>query len=209
MFDIGHYLSFDYIKKQQFIFESYRDQNLWFTMGVYFMIYILVTTMSLPGAAALTLLGGSLFGLMQGIILVSLASTCGATFAYLISRFLFRESIEKKFKNKFKTFNKGIEKEGLFYLFTLRLIPAFPFFIVNLLAGLTSIKIVPYALVSQIGMLPGTFVYVNAGTKLSQIDSTKDILSLPLLSSFILLGLFPFIIKFVVNQVKQKRGIQQ
>ncbi len=208
-FDLHTYLNFETIKAKQADFQAYADQNPMMATGGFLLIYILVAAMSLPGAAILTLLGGALFGILKGTILVSFASTIGATLAFLASRYLLRDMITSKFGDKLKVINDGVAKEGGFYLFTMRLIPAFPFFLVNLVMGLTPIKTLTYFFVSQIGMLPGTLVYVNAGTQLAQLDSLKGILSPKLLFSFMLLGLFPLIAKKSMsyfNKFKTAKG---
>ncbi len=194
-FDLHTYLSFDTIKEKQAHFQNFASEKPLVAMGGFLLIYILVAAMSLPGATILTLLGGALFGLLKGTLLVSFASTIGATLAFLASRYLLRDMILNKFGDKLKVINNGVKKEGGFYLFTMRLIPAFPFFLVNLVMGLTPIKTLTYFFVSQIGMLPGTLVYVNAGTQLAQLDSINGILSPKLILSFALLGLFPLIAK--------------
>ncbi len=202
--DLHTYLNFETIKQKQSLFQDYKNANPWLAAGGFFIIYVIVTAVSLPGAAILTLLGGALFGLMYGTLLVSFASTLGATCAFLASRFLFRDAIVAKFGDKLKVINEGVEKEGGFYLFTLRLIPAFPFFLINLVMGLTPIKTLTYFLVSQLGMLPGTIVYVNAGTQLAKLDSLKGILSPQLIFSFVLLGLFPLIAKKALGFFRKK-----
>ena len=161
--------------------------------------------MSLPGATILTLLGGALFGLIKGGLLVSFASTIGATLAFLASRYLLKDSIQSKFGDKLKVINEGVKKEGGFYLFTMRLIPAFPFFLVNLVMGLTPIKTLTFFLVSQVGMLPGTLVYVNAGTQLAQLESLSGILSPKLIASFALLGVFPLVAKKAMGFFTNKK----
>lgn len=153
----------------------------------------------------MTLVGGMLFGVLWGTLIVSFASTIGATLAFLASRFLFRDFVQKKFGNKLKAVNEGIQKEGKFYLFTLRLIPAFPFFVINMVMGLTSIKVLTYFVVSQIGMLPGTIVYVNAGTQLSKLENLSGIVSPSLLLSFVLLGILPLTLKKAMAWVKKRR----
>ncbi len=168
-------------------------------------IYILVTSLSLPGAAVMTLLGGALFGLGVGTIVVSFASTIGATFACFVSRYLLQNWVQGKFGDKLKTVNEGVEKEGLFYLFTLRLIPVFPFWMINLVMGLTKMRLRTFYWVSQLGMLPGTMVYVNAGKELAKIDSLKGILSPGLIISFVILGLFPITVKKLMALYKSRR----
>ena len=155
----------------------------------------------------LTLAAGAIFGFLTGLILVSFASTIGATLAFLFSRFMFRDSVQNRFGNQLATINRGIEEEGAFYLFTLRLIPAVPFFVVNLLMGLTPIKTMVYALVSQLGMLPGTAVFVNAGSQLAKINSLGDILSPSLIGAFALLGIFPIVAKKALNVYKNKKAL--
>jgi uncharacterized membrane protein YdjX (TVP38/TMEM64 family) len=168
-------------------------------------IYILVTALSLPGAAVMTLAGGALFGLLTGSLVVSFASTIGATLACFASRFLLRDWVQARFGEKLKAVNEGIEKEGAFYLFTLRLIPIFPFFVINLVMGLTKMPLMKYYWVSQIGMLPATVVYVNAGRELSKIESLSGILSPRLLISFALLGLFPLVAKRLIVAYRSRR----
>jgi dihydrolipoamide dehydrogenase len=194
-FNLGQYLTLEYLKGQQVEFSVFYKENTVLTIAVYSVIYIVSTALSLPGAALLTLLGGALFGLVTGTIIVSFASTIGATLAFTISRLLLRDWVQKKFGSYLKSFNEGIKKDGGFYLFTLRLIPAFPFFVINLVMGLTPMKTLQFFLVSQAGMLAGTAVYVNAGTQLAQIESLKGILSPELIFSFILLGIFPLVAK--------------
>jgi uncharacterized membrane protein YdjX (TVP38/TMEM64 family) len=204
--DLNRFLSLEYIKSQQEMLIAYYRENTVAAIGIYMAIYILVTALSLPGAAAMTLAGGALFGLLTGTVVVSFASTIGATLAFLASRFLLKDWVQARFKDKLQAINKGIEKEGAFYLFTLRLVPVFPFFIINLVMGLTPITTRQFYLVSQIGMLAGTLVYVNAGTQLGQIDSLKGILSPGLLLSFALLGIFPLLAKKGVSFIKKKKG---
>ena len=162
--DLGQYLSFQHIKEQQSHFSEFYRKNNTLAMAAYISVYILYTALSLPGAALLTLLGGALFGLLVGTILVSFASTIGATLAFLVSRMLLRDWVQNKFGSYLKSFNQGVKKDGGFYLFTLRLIPAVPFFVINLVMGLTPMKTRTFFGVSQLGMLAGTIVYVNAGT---------------------------------------------
>jgi uncharacterized membrane protein YdjX (TVP38/TMEM64 family) len=207
-FDLKQYLSLDYLKSQQQQFAAFYEQNPLGTLSVYMLIYIATTALSLPGAALLTLLGGALFGVVTGTIAVSFASTMGATFAFLTARFLLRDWVQEKFASQLKTINKGVEEEGAFYLFTLRLIPAVPFFVINLVMGLTPMPTLTFFLVSQIGMLAGTLVYVNAGTQLSQIESLSGIASPQLIGSFVVLGLFPIVTKKIMNRFTRKKGNQ-
>lgn len=203
-FDLGRFFSLDYVKQQQSAFEEYYQNNPVTTIAIYMVVYIVNAAASLPTAAVLTLLGGALFGTVTGTIIVSFASTIGATLAFLASRFILRDWVQEKFSNYLTKVNKGIEDEGAFYLFTVRMIPAVPFFVVNLVMGLTPMKAATFFFVSQIGMLAGTAVYVNAGTQLAQIDSFKGILSPKLILSFVLLALFPLIAKKIMGMVKKK-----
>jgi pyruvate/2-oxoglutarate dehydrogenase complex dihydrolipoamide dehydrogenase (E3) component/uncharacterized membrane protein YdjX (TVP38/TMEM64 family) len=204
-FDLGRFLTLSNLKAQQAAFAAYYARNAAFTLLVYFGIYVAVTALSLPGAAIMTLAGGALFGLVTGTLVVSFASSLGATLAFLVSRFILRESVQKKFGDKLAAVNEGIRKDGAFYLFTLRLVPIFPFFIINLVMGLTTMRTAVFYGVSQLGMLAGTLVYVNAGTQLAQIDSVKGILSPSLLISFVLLGIFPLAAKKIITIVKSRR----
>ena len=204
--DLGRFLSLDYLKSSQSAFEALYAERPWQVIGVYFVIYVVATALSFPGAVILTLAGGAIFGLLWGTLIVSFASSLGATLAFLAARFVLRDSIEARFGNRLSEFNKGIEKEGAFYLFTLRLVPLVPFFVINLLMGLTKMKALTFYAVSQLGMLAGTAVYVNAGTQLAQIDSLKGILSPGLLGSFVLLGVFPLLAR-KVTQVIQSRQV--
>ena len=203
-FDLGQYLNLEYLKSQQVALNEYYVENAVLTIAVFLLVYIAVTALSLPGAALMTLLAGAIFGVVTGTIIVSFASSIGATLAFLASRFLLRDWVQEKFGDKLKAINKGIEKEGAFYLFTLRLVPAFPFFMINLVMGLTPIKSITYSLVSQVGMLAGTVVYVNAGTQLAKLDSLSGIVSPALLGSFVLLGIVPIIAKKLVEFIKMK-----
>jgi uncharacterized membrane protein YdjX (TVP38/TMEM64 family) len=204
-FHLTDYLTLDYLKENQVSFLHYYYQNQIKTIATFFVLYILVTAFSLPGAVALTLIAGALFGFKIGLIVVSFASSIGATIAFLSARLIFKNYVQKKFKKYLAAINEGIEKDGAFYLFTLRLIPFFPFFIINLVMGLTPIKTRTYFFVSQIGMLAGTAIYINAGLQISQIDSLKGILSLHLMGSFVLLGIFPLIAKKIVSMIQASR----
>ena len=207
VFDLSHYLTLDYIKTQQFAIEQYYLENRLLTLVLFFTIYVIVTGASLPGAAILTLAGGAIFGLVTGLILVSFASSVGASLAFLFSRYLFRETVQARFGNSLKSINDGIAKDGAFYLFALRLVPAFPFFVINLVMGLTSIKLKTFYWVSQLGMLAGTVVYVNAGTQLAQIESASGIFTFELLISFVLLGFLPFVGKKIVSILNNRKAL--
>jgi pyruvate/2-oxoglutarate dehydrogenase complex dihydrolipoamide dehydrogenase (E3) component/uncharacterized membrane protein YdjX (TVP38/TMEM64 family) len=203
--DLGRFFTLDYFKSQHATISAYYEVHRVKTAAIFFLVYIAVTGLSLPGAAIMTLVAGAIFGLLWGTVIVSFASSIGATLAFLASRFLFRDAIQKKFGDKLAAFNRGFEKEGAFYLFALRLVPAFPFFVINLVMGLTPIKTRTFYWVSQLGMLLGTVVYVNAGTQLARIESLKGILSPGLLLSFVLLGIFPLIAKKIVDTVKARK----
>ncbi|PRO68878.1 FAD-dependent oxidoreductase [Alteromonas gracilis] len=204
-FDLNSYLTLQGMKDSLDTFQTQIAQNPVLSIGVFFAIYVAVTALSLPGAAILTLAAGALFGLVQGLVIVSFASSIGATLAFLVSRFILRDTVRNKFKEKLRKIDEGVEKQGAFYLFTLRLVPVFPFFLINLLMGLTSLKTWTFYWVSQVGMLAGTAVYVNAGTQLAQIDSLSGIVSPGLIFSFVLLGIFPWIAKAIVAVVNRRR----
>ena len=199
------YLTFEAIKAQQAAIQSYYGSHPWQTVAGFFALYVAVTGLSLPGAALMTLVAGAVFGLLWGTILVSFASTLGATLAFLASRFVLRDWVQGRFGHSLRTLNAGIEREGGWYLFTLRLIPAVPFFVINLAMGLTPIRAVTFYWVSQLGMLAGTIVYVNAGTRLGAIDSPGGILAPGIIGAFLLLGFFPLIAKKVIDAVKARR----
>ena len=204
-FDLGQYLSLDYFKSQQAAIESYRASHPWETALVFFLVYVAVTGLSLPGAALMTLVGGAIFGLLPGTLIISFASTIGATLAFIVARFLLRDGVQRRFGDRLGAINAGVAKDGPFYLFTLRLVPIFPFFVVNLVMALTPLRTSTFYWVSQLGMLPATLVYVNAGREIGRIDSLSGILSPGLLLSFLLLGIFPLIAKKAVAFVKARR----
>jgi uncharacterized membrane protein YdjX (TVP38/TMEM64 family) len=204
VFNLDQYLTLTYIKASQQKFAALYAENWFFVIACYMAIYILVTSLSLPGAAVLTLAGGALLGLWIGTLVVSFASTIGATLACFVSRFLLRDWVQQKFSDKLSIVNRGIEGEGSFYLFTMRLIPAFPFFVINLVMGITKMPLFTFYWVSQLGMLPGTMVYVNAGKELAKIDSLSGILSPGLIFSFVLLGIFPIAVKKLLQLYKTK-----
>ncbi|MDP2484675.1 FAD-dependent oxidoreductase [Pseudoalteromonas marina] len=204
-FNLHQLLTLDGLKGSMDQFDQYKAQSPLLVIGGFFLLYVVVTALSLPGAAILTLAAGALFGLVEGLLVASFASTVGATLAFLVSRYLLRDTIKQRFPERLDAIDAGVEKEGGFYLFTLRLVPVFPFFLINLLMGVTAIKSWTFYWVSQIGMLAGTFVFVNAGTQLAQIESLSGILSLDLILSFALLGVFPFIAKGVLNVFKKRR----
>ena len=204
-FDLGQVLNLATLKARQADIAAFRDANPLLAAGTYLVIYVVVTALSLPGAALLTLAGGAVFGLWWGLLIVSFASTIGATLAFLISRFLLRDWVLARFGARFKAIDEGVRRDGAFYLFTLRLVPVFPFFMINLLMGLTAMKARTFYWVSLLGMLAGTAVYVNAGTQLGQLESLSGIVSPGLLGSFVLLGLFPLIARKIVDLVQARR----
>jgi uncharacterized membrane protein YdjX (TVP38/TMEM64 family) len=207
--NLGDYLSLSYIKESQEKFQILYAEQRVMVIAIYMLIYVLVTSLSLPGAAVMTLAAGALFGLITGTIVVSFASSIGATLACIVSRFILRDWVQGKFGDRLHTINEGIEKEGAFYLFTLRLIPVFPFWLINLVMGLTKMPLRTFYVVSQIGMLLGTIVYVNAGKELAKIDSLSGILSPGLIFSFILLGVFPLITKKLLGWYKHRKGLRE
>ena len=205
VFDLGQYLTLTYLKTQQAHIAGLYAENRLLVLAGYSLLYIVVTALSLPGAAVMTLAGGALFGLVTGTIVVSFASSIGATCACLVARYLLRDWVQHKFGAHLTKINEGMAKEGGFYLFSLRLVPIFPFFVINLVMGLTAIRIVTYYWVSQLGMLPATIVFVNAGKELAKLDSLRGILSPGLLFSFALLGLLPIITKKLLELYKERR----
>lgn len=208
-YGLQQYLSLEFLKNNLNALRSQFNNSPIPFIGAYMLIYIGATALSLPGATILTLAGGAIFGLYTGFIVVSFASTIGATLAFLASRFLLRDYVQNKFSERLKKINDGIEKEGAFYLFTLRLVPIFPFFVINLVMGLTPIKTVTFFFVSQLGMVLGTLVYVNAGLQVSQISSLKDIVSPQILLSFTTLGVLPLIGRKVISFLKARKVYQR
>ncbi len=203
---LDRYLTLSYLKQSQERFAALYAAHRVAVISIYMGIYIMVTALSLPGAAVMTLAGGALFGLLTGTVVVSFASTIGATLACFVSRFLLRDWVQTKFGDRLGAVNEGIVREGGFYLFTLRLIPVFPFFVINLVMGLTKMPLRTFYWISQVGMLPGTIVYVNAGKELARIDSLAGILSPRLLVSFALLGIFPIVVKKFMGWYRGKKG---
>ncbi|MGB0693039.1 MAG: FAD-dependent oxidoreductase [Pseudomonadales bacterium] len=205
-FDLDALLTLENLKAEQASLEAQiAEQPALFVTG-FFVIYVLATAVSLPGAAtALTLVAGALLGLVWGVVFVSFASTIGATLAMILARWLFKEEIERRFASQLATINRGIEKDGAFYLFTLRLVPIFPFWAINILMALTRMSVLQFYLVSQLGMFAGTLVYVNAGTELARIEQASDVLSPGLIASFVLLGVFPLLAKWLVDFLRARR----
>lgn len=205
-FDLGQYLSLENFKASQAEIVAAKDANPALYIAGFFLLYVAVTGLSIPGAAIMSLVAGALFGVVLGTLIVSFASTMGATLAFLSSRYLLRDWVQGKFGERLRAVDDGLEKDGAFYLFTLRLIPVFPFFVINLLMGLTRIKTGTFFWVSQIGMLPATIVFVNAGTQISRIESTAGLLSPTLIASFVALAFFPWAARGIVAIVKRSRG---
>ena len=204
-YDLGRYLTLDYLKDSQARLHALYDSRPLLVIAVYMAIYILVTALSLPGAVVLGLAGGGLFGFWIGVVVVSVASTVGATLACYVARTLLQGWVQSKFGGTLASINEGIEQEGAFYLFTLRLIPIVPFFVINLAMGLTKMPLSTFFWVSQVGMLAGTMVFVNAGKELAKIDSVAGIFSPGLIASFVILGLFPIIAKKGVAWYQTRR----
>ena len=208
MLDLGQYLTLEYAQSQLSNIQDYKNENFAQTAVIYFIGYVIATGLSIPGAIIITLLGGAIFGLFWGTLLVSFASSIGATLAFLASRVLLRDWVQRRFGDYLAPLNKGIEKDGSFYLFSIRMVPLFPFFVVNLLMGLTAIRTTSFYLASQAGMLIGTAVYVNAGSELSQISSLSGLVSPPVLGSLVLLGVFPLIAKLILNSIQRNKALQ-
>ena len=194
-FGFDHYLSLDGVKQLQIDLATWRAERPVILAVILFFSYIVITALSLPGAAVMTLLVGGIFGLAWGVLIASFASSIGATLAFIMTRYVLRDSVQRRFSSRLKAINDGVARDGSFYLFSLRLVPVFPFFLINMLMALTSIKLRQFYWVSQLGMLPVTLVYVNAGSQLSELSSLSGILSPSLLFSFVLLGVFPLLAK--------------
>jgi len=205
VFDVGQYLSLEVLKERQQQLNQLFNNNPWTMFAICFAIYVIVTALSLPGAAILTLASGAIFGLGWGLLLASFASSLGALLAFLSARFVLRDWVEQKFGERLKTINSGMKRDGAFYLLSLRLVPILPFFVINLAMGLTQIKSWTFYWISQLGMLLGTLAYVNAGTQLAQIQSLNDVLSANLLGAFALLGIMPLIAKMILGYLKRKK----
>ena len=206
VFDLGQYLSLENFKAQQAEILAAKNAHPLIFIAGFFLTYVTITGLSIPGAAIMTLIAGAVFGLVIGTVVVSFASTIGATLAFLGSRYVLRDWVQSKFGERLKAIDDGLAKDGAFYLFTLRLIPVFPFFVINLLMGLTRIRTWTFFWVSQLGMLAGTIVYVNAGTQISQVESTAGLLSPTLIGSFVLLALFPWAARGLLAVVNSRRG---
>ncbi len=209
--DLQRFLTIEYLGAQGEAIVAFKDDNTWTAAAVFFLAYVAVTGLSLPGAALMTLIAGALFGLVTGVVIVSFASSIGATLAFAIARYLFRDAVRRRFERALVAIDRGIEKDGAFYLFALRLVPAFPFFAINLAMSVTPISAWTFYWVSQVGMLLGTIVYVNAGAELGQIESLSlsGILTPELIASFALLGLFPLIARKVLAQLKARKALRR
>jgi uncharacterized membrane protein YdjX (TVP38/TMEM64 family) len=203
-FDLGQWLTLEQLKSQQTSLEAYRQANPVLVAVIYSVIYIVVAALSLPGSAIMTLSGGAIFGLAVGTMLALVSATIGATFAFLIARFLLGDWVQKKFGDRIASINQGIDKDGAFYLFSLRLVPVFPFFVINVVMALTTLKVWTFFWVSLVGMLAGAAVYANAGTQLAKLDSLAGIASPAILISFVLLGVFPILAKKTIELVRKK-----
>jgi len=208
LFGLDKYLTLNYVQSQFTEILQFRDENFTLTALIYFSVYVIIAALSIPGAAIVSLLGGAIFGLGWGIVIVSFASSIGATLAFLLSRLLFRDWVQNRFGEYLAPINRGMEKDGNFYLFSIRMVPLFPFFLVNLVMGLTPIRIVSFYIVSQVGMLLGTAFYVNAGSELGQVNSLSELMSGSVVFSFALLGLFPLIARLLVKTI-QTRSIMR
>ena len=204
--DLQRYFTLDYIKQSRLEFQALYARHPFTVVGAYMLIYILITALSLPGATVATLAGGAMLGFWPALIAVSFASSIGATLACLLARFVLRDWVQKRFGPKLEPIHQGMEREGAFYLFTLRLVPVFPFFLVNLAMGLTRLPLLTYYWVSQVGMLPGTVVYVFAGTELGKLTSLSGILSPGLITAFVALGLFPLTVKKLMAWYRARRN---
>ena len=202
-FGLHEVFNLQYLQEKRGSFIELYQQNPFLIAGGFFLVYVAFAAHSLPAAAILTLAAGAIFGFWTGLILVSFASTIGATLAFLIARYILRDSMEKKFSNQLEKINQGVAKDGWLYCFSARLIPAFPFFVVNAVMALTKLKTLTFYWSSQLGMLPGTAVYVNAGTQISTIETLGDIASPKIIGSFLLLAIFPFTAKFIMSKIRK------
>lgn len=203
--DLGRLLTVESLhERQEWLIQQKNASPVLFGAS-FFAVYVLVTGASLPGAAIMTLAAGALFGLLWGVVLVSFASAIGATIAFVLARYVLRDFVRRHFESQSSAVDAGMKKDGAFYLLALRLVPIFPFFMINLAMGLTAIPVRTFYWVSQLGMLPGTIVYVNAGTQLAQIKTLSDVASPALLGSFALLGIFPLVAKLILNRIKARK----
>ncbi|MGA7966035.1 MAG: TVP38/TMEM64 family protein [Gammaproteobacteria bacterium] len=203
---LQRYLSLDFLREQEsWLMQMYEMQPVVWALA-YFGAYVAITGLSLPLASAITLIAGPVFGLFWGSVIVTFAAAFGATFSFLVARFLLRDWVQARFEHQLAAINRGIEHDGIFYLFLLRLIPAFPFFVINLVMGLTPMRTRTYFWVSLVGMIPGNILYVNAGVQLGKIHSLHDLLSPGLIASFVALGVFPLLVKKTVDFWRKRHG---
>lgn len=208
-FDLSRFFTLDALKAEQHALKAWQADHPWLLAGGFFLAYVAITAASVPGAAIATIAAGAVFGLLEGTVLVSFASSIGATLAFLASRFVFRDTVKRRFGKRLKTIDRGLERDGAFYLFTLRLVPAIPFFVINVVMGVTALPVRTFYWVTQVGALAGTIVYINAGTQLAQLKSASGIFSPLLIGSFVLLGIFPWIAKGIVAWVKRRKLYQR
>ncbi|MEJ2177567.1 MAG: TVP38/TMEM64 family protein [Gammaproteobacteria bacterium] len=206
LFGPRHYLSLEFMQSKLSEITAYREDNPIKSILIYASIYIVATAASIPGALVLTLLGGAIFGFYIGSLVVVISATIGATIAFLLARYLFDDLVKQKMGERLAKIRENFRKEGALYLFSMRLVPVFPFFAINLLMGLTSIKTSTYAIASLVGMAPGTMVFVNAGTQLAKLDSLKGLLSPAIIASFLLLAVFPYLARFVLKIIRSRRN---
>ena len=209
VFDLGQYFTLDYFRQQRAAIAAFQAENPWLVGFAFFAMYVVATALALPAAALLTLVAGALFDLVLGTVIVSFASSIGATLAFVIARYLFRDAVRSRFARQLAAIDRGVEKDGAFYLFAMRLVPAFPFFAINLAMSVTPVRTWTFYWVSQVGMLAGTIVFVNAGVQLGQLDSLSGILSPALIASFVLLGVFPLIAKKALDAYKAKAVLRR
>lgn len=205
--DLQQYFNLAFFQSQRDQIMAYKEANFWQSSLIYFLLYVIVAALSLPAAAILTIAGGAIFGLLWCFVMVSFASTIGATIAFLIARSLLRDWVQSRFGKALKTINEGMERDGLFYLFTLRMIPAFPFFLVNVVMALTPISTASFYIVSQIGMLFGTFLYVNVGAELGLATSLPDIFNIGVIRAIVVLAIFPWLAKGVMNLLRNRKKL--
>lgn len=202
-FDLHRFLTLEYLRSSEVSLRQFQQNHPYTLMWAYFVVYFVVAAFALPGVLVSTVAGGFLFGLVQGTILVSFASTLGATASFLVARYVFRDWIEKKYGDKLHAVNDGIEREGGFYLFSMRLIPLFPYFLINVVMGLSQMKLKTFYWVSQAGMLPVSFVLVNAGKELGKIESLSGIIRPGLIASFVVLGLLPITTRKIISILRR------
>ncbi len=204
-FDLGRFFTLETLKDQhEALQQAYRAEPF-FVAGIFAAVYIVMAALSFPGATVMTLAGGAIFGVWVGVPVVLVSATIGATLAFWTARYVLRDAVQRRFGDRLETINKGLEQDGVFYLFSLRLVPVFPFFLINLLMGLTSIRSTTFFWISLVGMLAGTAAYVNAGTQLAAITHLSDVMSPALIISFVVLALFPWIARWGIGLIKIRR----